>query len=158
MSHPAANPTKARLTKLECSIRKASRHKLFDPTDFMNLAPKEPGVYVIWNKSTKKPKYVGSTSNLRKRLGDLRRWENHTFRRKVAKKLGGSKKNDDALSTKISLRYEFSFIRVEFGRAELEEYLILRWREYLINRPAVRFLEGNQYSWVNPYKFTALSR
>lgn len=154
MKNPAASQTKAELIRLECAIKRASRHKLFGSTGWVKIAPDEPGVYVIWNKRTKKPEYVGESSSLRQRLRDLGRWENHTFRSKVAEKLGEKKNNNNALSQKISALYEFSFIHVTFGRAELEEYLILRWRAFLINKPAVRLLNGNQYSWVRPHKFT----
>jgi hypothetical protein len=34
------------------------------------------------------------------------------------------------------------------GRSEIEEYLILRWRKTLINKPTTRLLKGEQYSWV----------
>lgn len=38
----------------------------------------------------------------------------------------------------------------ESGRAELEEYLRLRWMKTIVNGPAKRLLRGLQYRWITP--------
>ena len=45
--------------------------------------PKEGGVYVIWED--KKPVYVGETSGIKSRMGDLSRPINHPFTKRSLK-------------------------------------------------------------------------
>jgi hypothetical protein len=83
-------------------------------------------------------------------MSDAGRSVNHTFRRKVAIMLGIPAGDEAGLSLAISKRYDISFIPVPFGRAELEEYLRLRWRKTIVNGPAKRLLRGLQYRWITP--------
>lgn len=115
--------------------------------DVPNLA----GVYVIWDRSVRVLVYVGETSDLRSRFRDLRRSINHTFTNKMRSYLGlGSRATDQAVAVAMAARFELAFVPVEFGRSEVEEYLVLRHRKSLINKPALRLHRGNQYSWVAP--------
>ena len=58
----------------------------------------------------------------------------------------------------MSEHYEMSFIEVQLGRAELEEFLVLRWRGTLLNKPAQRLLRGERYKWVQPVKMNKLQK
>ncbi|NRB38350.1 MAG: hypothetical protein HRU20_07755 [Pseudomonadales bacterium] len=110
--------------------------------------PDEGGVYVIWENET--PIYVGETSGIKSRMGDLSRPVNHPFPKKVAEiyslKVKGS--SLEVLRNEISNRYRLSYLVVSFGRAEIEEYLIIRWRNTVINKSTKRLLNGKQYHWV----------
>jgi hypothetical protein len=81
-------------------------------------------------------------------MGDVGRTVNHTFRRKAARLLKIEPSNNVALSKAMSGRFVISFISVQLGRAELEEYLILRWRATLMNKVSKRLRSGRHYEWV----------
>lgn len=131
------------LLNYEEKLSSSERYTLFED-NWKEIFPNYSGVYVIWEKE--KPIYVGETSGLKSRMLDLRRPINHAFTKKVSQKL-----NIEDLTTLrklMSKNYELSYIKTDLGRSEIEEYLILRWRETLINKPTVRLLKGSQYSWV----------
>ena len=79
-------------------------------------------------------------------MSDIMRPINHAFTKKISKQFDIT--NLTELRTHMSKNYKLSFITVDLGRSEIEEYLILRWRETLINKPTTRLLKGEQYSWV----------
>lgn len=108
--------------------------------------PEDAGVYVVWESES--PIYVGESSSLRARMSDIGRPINHTFARKTCNALGIAETSLEDLAQAMRTRYMLSFIAVSFGRAELEEYLVLRWRKTLVNKPAKRLLRSAQYAWV----------
>ena len=55
-----------------------------------------------------------------------------------------------AVSASMARSYELAFLAVPFGRKELEEYLVLRYRTHLFNKPTKRLVRGEQYTWVRP--------
>jgi hypothetical protein len=110
--------------------------------------PRLAGVYAIWDSRSGSPVYVGETSGLFARMADLGRTPNHTFRRIVREKLSPKSNKEDALNAMLAERFEIAFVAVDFGRAELEEYLILRWRRTLYNKPAFRLTKSEQYQWL----------
>jgi hypothetical protein len=81
-------------------------------------------------------------------MSDIGRPINHTFARKACKALCIPEQALQDLAVAMRARYELAFITVAIGRAEVEEYLILRWRKTLINKPAKRLLRSPQYAWV----------
>ncbi|MFC1510653.1 GIY-YIG nuclease family protein [Candidatus Omnitrophota bacterium] len=135
------------LKEFENRLIKESKHTPFGALwnkDF----PDEGAVYVIWENNT--PVYVGETSGLKRRMSELARPINHAFTKKMQKRFGLLDKDIKLLRKKISENFKVSFVVVSFGRAEIEEYLILRWRSTLINKITKRLLYGNQYKWVMP--------
>ena len=112
--------------------------------NWKNIFPDYSGVYVIWDNE--KPIYVGETSGLKSRMSDLMRPINHAFTKKIDNKIEAQ--SLDELRTYMSDKYKLSYISIDLGRSEIEEYLILRWRKTLINKPTTRLLKGSQYSWV----------
>ena len=48
--------------------------------------------------------------------------------------------SDRDLSRKLSSQFLFSYLAIELGRKELEEYLIVKWQKSIINKPPKRLL------------------
>jgi len=134
---------KNKLLEYEHKLVNAEKHTFFR-NDWQQTFPNYSGVYVIWEKEL--PIYVGETSGLKSRMLDIMRPINHAFTKKISNKfkLSDLKK----LREFMSINYKLSYITVDLGRSEIEEYLILRWRQTLINKPTTRLLKGEQYSWV----------
>lgn len=82
------------------------------------------------------------------RMADLGRTRNHTFRRMARKRLHFENHSEAQLNAKLAHRFEIAWIEVPFGRTELEEYLVLRWRSTLWNKVARRLHTSEQYAWV----------
>jgi hypothetical protein len=137
-----------RLKTLENALLKAPRRRVCCDADWARGVPPLAGVYAIWDTQSGKPVYVGETSGLLARMGDLGRTPNHTFRRIARKKFNAASATEPALNDLLADRFEISFVTIAFGRTELEEYLILRWRSTLYNKPALRLLASAQYRWV----------
>ncbi len=131
------------LLNYEKQLSSSQRYTLFQ-NNWENIFPDYSGVYVIWDNE--KPIYVGETSGLKSRMSDLMRPINHAFTKKIDNKIEAQ--SLDELRTYMSDKYKLSYISIDLGRSEIEEYLILRWRKTLINKPTTRLLKGSQYSWV----------
>lgn len=131
------------LLNYEKQLSSSQRYTLFQ-NNWKNIFPDYSGVYVIWDNE--KPIYVGETSGLKSRMSDLMRPINHAFTKKIDNKIEAQ--SLDELRTYMSDKYKLSYISIDLGRSEIEEYLILRWRKTLINKPTTRLLKGSQYSWV----------
>jgi hypothetical protein len=132
-----------KLFEYEKKLIDADKHIFFNDR-WKDIFPNHSGVYVIWEKN--QPIYVGETSGLKSRMSDIMRPINHAFTKKISKKFDLSELNE--LRCFMSNTYKLSYITVDLGRSEIEEYLILRWRKTLINKPTTRLLKGEQYSWV----------
>jgi len=134
-----------KLLEYENELVLSEKYTFFN-NNWKSIFPNHSGVYVVWEKG--KPIYVGETSGLKSRMSDITRPINHAFTKKISKKY--SLLELDKLRKFMSDNYQLSYITVNLGRSEIEEYLILRWRETLINKPTTRLLKGVQYSWVKP--------
>lgn len=128
------------LKRLENRLLKAKRQSLLVAENWREFIPPKPGVYILWNDKNGNPMYVGETANLHKRMSDLRRNVNHTFRRQVIKLWRATVTSDAEVSKMISKKCKLSFAVVEFGRKELEERLVGAWGDKynLLNKPAKR--------------------
>ena len=134
----------AEIQRMEEQLLLAPRNPMLDVKDWRVDVPLDAGVYVIWDREDV-PRYVGETSNLLHRFGDLERSVNHTFRRKVKVHLKLDACTELELSKEIAKRYRISYLPVSLGRVELEEHLILKWSETIINKPTVRLRTTNTY-------------
>jgi hypothetical protein len=134
---------KNKLLEYEQKLINAKKHTFFS-NDWKQIFPNHSGVYVVWENE--QPIYVGETSGLKSRMSDIMRPINHAFTKKISNKFNLSDLNK--LRKFMTEKYKLSFIQIKLGRSEIEEYLILRWRETLINKPTTRLLKGEQYSWV----------
>lgn len=108
--------------------------------------PSKAGIYAIYDKD--KLVYVGETANLKERMKEVKRTYNHSFRRKLGKFLvEGSKivkgKFGEELELKLNDYYvdriNFRYKEINFGRLEVESYLIHRHCDNgLLNSPGKR--------------------
>lgn len=138
------------LKDLETALFKAKRIRVCCETDWARHCSALAGVYAIWDVESRLPVYVGETSGLSPRMGDLGHTLNHTFRRIVRRRYGLQGATEAELNAILAAKFEIAWIEVPFGRAELEEYLILRWRASLWNRVSLRLQQSEQYGWVQP--------
>ena len=141
---------RAPLHAMERRLLAAPTRKVFASDAWADDITSEPGVYVFRDRKSGVPVYVGATSSLRQRMRDIRRTVNHSFRRKAAVLLNIAAGDEVALSRAMSRHYVLSYTEVFLGRAELEEFLVLRWKETVLNKPAKRLLRGQRYRWVIP--------
>ncbi|KAB0528556.1 hypothetical protein ACFFQ5_22065 [Pseudomonas brassicacearum] len=135
------------LRDYEIALCAAARRVVAEGQKWASDVPQDAGVYVLWKDAS--PVYVGETSSLRSRMRDLTRVENHTFARITCEQFSIALADKVGLLGVLSKTYTLSFILVPFGRKEVEEFLILRWRSSLFNKPTTRLMKGTQYSWVS---------
>jgi hypothetical protein len=135
-----------RLEEMGKALEQKLARKMFMPLDsWTDGMPENPGVYAIWDINERNLAYIGETSSLKSRMRDIGKIKNHTFRRTVAKKPEMASNEEADLSAKMSNHYAVSFIEVQFGRAELEEFLILRWKPELNKKSAKRSSLSKHY-------------
>lgn len=102
--------------------------------------PPVPGVYAFFDGDGN-ILYVGESGNLWERMNEVNRTVNHSFRRQIGNvKFHGIKSGkkfcaevesqlDDYFDTYLYV----SFIEVNFGRLEIETYIITYYQELLLN-------------------------
>ncbi|SDS75981.1 GIY-YIG catalytic domain-containing protein [Gillisia sp. Hel1_33_143] len=108
--------------------------------------PSKAGIYAIYDKD--KLVYVGETANLKERMKEVKRTYNHSFRRKLGKFLvEDSKIVKGKFGEELELRLNdyyvdrinFRYKEINFGRLEVESYLIHRHCDNgLLNSPGKR--------------------
>ncbi len=107
--------------------------------------PNEPGIYAVFDKE--KTIYFGETGNIRKRMRDLRRTVNHSLRRTLGFELFGEKattkiKFSDRVEIKLNEYFEKNIsvacVVQKFGRLEIEEFLVDKYKEQLYNKKSKR--------------------
>lgn len=108
--------------------------------------PSKAGVYAIYDLD--KLIYIGESANLKERMKEVKRTYNHSFRRKLGKHLvAGSKivKGKFGENLELSLneyyldRINFRYKEINFGRLEIESYLIQKHcNNGLLNSPGKR--------------------
>lgn len=113
--------------------------------------PDYPGVYCLYEKVDNEyiVLYVGETGNLQERMSDICRTVNHTFRRQLGKKrfsaIKTSKKFEPEIETLLDKFFDenlyVSFLKVNFGRTEIETYLVTKYQGTLINSETKRKLK-----------------
>lgn len=98
--------------------------------------PAISGIYAIFDED--KLVYIGETANLKERMKEVKRTYNHSFRRKLGKFLiEGSKvvngKFEETLELKLNDYYvnriRFTYKELNFGRLEVESYIIHRYHK-----------------------------
>ncbi|MFK7979673.1 MAG: GIY-YIG nuclease family protein [Saprospiraceae bacterium] len=111
---------------------------------------KTAGVYLI--RINGEVKYVGETGNIYKRMNDLLKTYNHTFRRSLGKylysdsmdynKANSKRKFSERIERKLDdymrENCEVSFLEVKLGRKELEELVQERYGDKLLNMRSKR--------------------
>jgi len=102
--------------------------------------PNEPGIYAFFNEKDE-VMYIGESGNINARMDEVNRTVNHSFRKQLgAKMFGGiksSKKFDSNVEEKLdeyfSKNVYLSFLLVNFGRLEIETFLIDKHQNKLYN-------------------------
>lgn len=106
-----------------------------------------PGIYALFEKETLV--YVGETGDLLKRMSDITRTVNHSFRKQLGfRKFGGvksSKKFETKIETLLDNYFDnelfISFLEINFGRLEIETYLVDKYQNQIINSEKKRKLK-----------------
>ena len=102
--------------------------------------PNIAGIYALFNENGKLL-YIGESGNMRERMNEINRTVNHSFRKQFGHiEFGGiksKKKFDDDVETLLDNYFDkklhASFLPVNFGRLEIETYLISKYQEKLYN-------------------------
>ena len=133
-----------KLLKLEKQLLSTPPIKMLPSSKSKHNEPlsRQAGVYAIRRIGTGLPVYLGESSSFHSRMADLRRSENHTFRKKAAEEYEIEAENEPALSKSLSRMFRVSFLPVDFGRKELEEFLVVRWQDVVLNKPAIRLQQS----------------
>lgn len=112
--------------------------------DNVNSFPSNGGVYAIFLLD--ELIYIGETADLKARMKDLRNTYNHTFRKKMGLCIFDTpqivnNKFTDEIEAHLDLIFrkciDIAFINVNFGRTEIENYLVQKYPN-LLNSNAVR--------------------
>jgi hypothetical protein len=107
------------------TLASALRVKVRDEKCIRELCPSLGGVYAIWNGvKSGKPIYVGETTHLKHRIAELSAYGRHAFfvsfiRERGIPSVPPSKSSHSAWS-----RLTISWLPLELGRAELEDFLV----------------------------------
>ena len=111
--------------------------------------PRFPCVYALYEKKETLI-YIGETGNLQKRMSEICRAGGHAFRRQLGCKnmkallIKGKKKFEPETEMQIDSFLDndlyVSFIEVNFGRLEIETYLITKNQKFLLNSEKKRKL------------------
>lgn len=107
-------------------------------TEWLDEFPNRAGVYAIFDNN--EFVYVGETADIRERMKDVRRTANHSFRRKLGKKLVENAeilthKFQDSIENTINEycvnHISGTFIEINFGRLEIESHIMQRHKGLL---------------------------
>jgi hypothetical protein len=115
------------------------------------FVPDFPGVYALYEKVGDKYIliYVGESGNLRERMSDICRTVNHTFRRQLGHQrfsaIKTNKKFEKETEALLDIFFDeslyISFLKVNFGRTEIESYLVTKYQNTLLNSETKRKLK-----------------
>jgi len=143
--------------KAEEQLFAAKRIKFEKGSKWANLHfPKGSGVYAIFEDG-KKLLYIGETGNLQKRIEELNRTVNHSFRKQIGfirfNGIKTSKKFAEEVEYKINQFYEtnlfIAYIEINFGRIEIETYLVSKYQPQLLNSEKKRKTENFKHDKIN---------
>lgn len=116
------------------------------------FVPDFPGVYSLYEKvggGKYTLLYIGESGNLRERMTDICRTVNHTFRRQLGhRRFSGvktSRKFEKEIETLLDIFFDeslyVSFLKVNFGRTEIESFLVTKYQTTLLNSETKRKLK-----------------
>ncbi|ALM47820.1 hypothetical protein AMR72_02235 [Flavobacterium psychrophilum] len=120
----------------EKELLAAPRHKIDFSNRWSNTVDKKAGVYFIFAKDVLV--YIGETANLYKRMGEIGRTYNHSFRKKLGKRLQPnavilkeertySLELETLLTSYCNSNISVACKPLAFGRLEVESYLIHKY-------------------------------
>jgi GIY-YIG catalytic domain len=140
------------LTNAQSNLFGSKKYKFEKSSNWRQTTiPNEAGVYALY-EGTEKLIYVGETGNLRERMNEINRTVNHSFRKQLgANRFGGiksKKKFPDDIEALLDIFFKehlyVSFIEVNFGRLEIETFIIGNHQDLLLNSEKKRKKELKQ--------------
>ena len=137
------------MSEVHSVLESARKYDLYSK-EWYDTAPSRAGVYFVWRES--ELVYVGETSNIKKRMRDLRNTLNHTLRRKIGKeyfstheeylpatsKIKFSEAIETAITNYCKENLKVSYFPLSIGRKEVEESFVLGDPRPLYNSPNKR--------------------
>lgn len=135
------NELNSLLTKAETKLFNSPRIKFKKCKNWRNKnVPNESGIYAIFENNDALI-YIGESGNLKERMNEINRTVNHSFRKQFGylRYNGIKSKKKFAENVEIQLDEYFSnnlyvsFLPINFGRLEIETYLISKYQEKIIN-------------------------
>ncbi|WP_339658170.1 GIY-YIG nuclease family protein [Flavobacterium frigidarium] len=130
-----------RLKQAEIDLFSSEKLKFKKDKNWREISiPDKPGVYALY-EDNHKLLYIGETGNLRARMNEINRTVNHSFRKELGftrfEGVKSKKKFDDNVELKLDTFFEenlyVSFIEVNFGRLEIETFIITNHQTLLLN-------------------------
>jgi hypothetical protein len=133
-----ANQIKKQLEGLEIELlKKSNKYPILLTREWVKEFPTNAGVYIVYDKKDGSICYVGETYSIRSRMSNLMHTSNHVIRRSIGNDIFKNYSGFVKATSKIKFRddielklikhiknnYEVSYIIVEFGRKEFEDYL-----------------------------------
>ena len=105
-----------------------------------------PAIYALFE--SEKLIYIGETGDLQKRMCDITRTVNHSFRKQIGHRKFMGEKSSKKFLPEIEVLLDkyfdeelyITFIEVNFGRLEIETYLIDKFQQQIINSEKKRKL------------------
>lgn len=102
--------------------------------------PNIAGIYAIFDE-TNKLIYIGESGNLNPRMNEINRTVNHSFRKQLGFKMFNGiksrKKFEDSVEQSLDDYFEkklyVSFLPVNFGRLEIETFLVTKHQASILN-------------------------
>lgn len=118
--------------------------------DWYRRITENPGIYTVWEGKVNKLVYVGETGSIRGRMKDMRDTRNHVLRKNIGKEKFGNLKLYEPVSSKKKFSTEIenkinhwfkkevkiAYLELNFGRKEVEEYLIEKYKPKYNNKTA----------------------
>ena len=142
------------MSEVHSTLESAPKYDLYSK-EWYSAAPSRAGVYFVWRES--ELVYVGETSNIKKRMGDLKKTLNHTLRRKIGKEYFSThkeylpatskKKFSEVIEIGITNycmeKLKVSYFPLSIGRKEVEESFVLGDSRPQYNSPNKRGVKTN---------------
>ncbi|MCM4156254.1 GIY-YIG nuclease family protein [Gramella sp. AN32] len=129
------------LERIEKELFNSKRIKFKKCKDWRkNNVPNEPGIYAIFENDDNLI-YIGESGNLKDRMNEINRTVNHSFRKQFGylryRGIKSRKKFTDDIEMLLDEYFAnniyVSFLPINFGRLEVESYLIGKFQEKVIN-------------------------
>lgn len=127
--------------KAEKELLNSKRFKFKKSKDWRDEnIPAKSGIYAIFNEKNELM-YIGESGNINPRMDEINRTVNHSFRKQLGAKMFGGikskKKFKESIEKKLDEYFDkyvyVSFLLVNFGRLEIETYLIDKHQDKLYN-------------------------
>lgn len=129
------------LIKAETKLFDSPRIKFKKCKNWRNdNVPNESGIYAIFENDDELI-YIGESGNLKERMNEINRTVNHSFRKQFGHLRYNGIKSKKKFSNNVEIQLDeyfannlyVSFLPINFGRLEIETYLISKYQEKIIN-------------------------